>query len=99
MDNVPPVSVIKHLPILAIVNLARVSITAAIQKNCLEHVLLNLIEDMDIEDLQRMKIQLDRVEGLAGMLIKKRIKWNDWPTTGPVTPMPYSPYVDGKFVP
>lgn len=78
-----PIALVKHLAIMDLVKLTRVCLTTAIKKNCLEHVLADLVEELDEEDLPRIKTQLDRVDGIVRSIIDKRIKWETWPT-GPV---------------
>jgi len=66
------------------------AITAAVQTNCLEHVMADLIEEMDMEDVLRIKTQLDRTEGILKRIIERRVRWDDWPPrilTAPVAMM------------
>lgn len=81
MLELPPLSVIHRLPIVTLIKLARTVIKVVIQRNCLEHVLAELIEEMDIEDVFRIKPQLDRSEGILKRIIETRVKWDDWPTS------------------
>lgn len=87
MIDLPPLSAIRRLPIITLVKLCRMAITAAVQTNCLEHVMADLIEEMDMEDVLRIKHQLDRSEGILKRIIERRVQWNDWPPRIPTAPV------------
>ena len=82
----PPETYFEGLAIPELIIATRRAMQVANRKTFLADVLATLLDELDDYEIERFKEQMDRADGYAALILRKRLHYKLWPTdTGPVS--------------